>query len=808
MPTDLSAFVDDLDPETTVLFLGAGSSQPSKAPSTLEIIGHLAKTYRQSPGSLTLAELTDLIEQKTKDRKRMISEVRSLFTKASPSGGLVDLPRYNWKAIYTTNYDELVEVSYTRANQELVTYSSNFDFGIRGRSNAARLYKLHGTLSRDIVDGWTYRLIVTETDYSFTEDYRQKLYDTFRADLAESNLIIIGHSLADPDIKEVIARAITLNAEAMSGGRITLLMYERDEDRATLHEAKGLRVVFASIDDFFAKLAQRKLPQGQPTPAPGQPLSALPALTISTLDVTSDLKQRPADVSRMFNGWSATYSDIEYGLTFERSVTENISDFVLSGGLYATLVGASGVGKTTAARQVLLRLRNEGYLAWEHNLDSELEIKDWISVARDLQESGRNSVLFVDDAHIHLHEINELVERLAADGLSALRLILASGRNNWLPRSKTPSLFRLGKEFHLSRLNNEEINKLLTLVDAKEEIRRLVEDTFAGFSRDERRRRLIERCEADMFVCMKNIFSTEAYDDIVLREYNDLEGKYQAIYRLVAALENSGVRVHRQLAIRLLNIPADAVGNVLDHLTDIVSEYTIDDKKHIYGWMGRHPVISAIITRYKFAEIEPLIELYDKVIDNIIPTYDIEIRSIRELCSVDTGIARIPDKKAQNRLLRKMSSVAPGERVPRHRLIRNLLDMDQFEQAQTEIRIFEKDFGADGPVARYRINLLVARATRTPGIMTEDRLVILEQARELALTTIKRFEHTPRVFAAYCEVGLEIYRLSGRLDVFDDAMSKLKEAEERIGDPEVTLLVRRYEHRIMGQSVSEDRSEA
>lgn len=134
-------------------------------------------------------------------------------------------------------------------------------------------------------------------------------------------------------------------------------------------------------------------------------------------------------------------------------------------------------------------------------------------------------------------------------------------------------------------------------------------------------------------------------------------------------------------------------------MTDIVTEYTISDKEHIYGWRGRHPVINRIITDYKFSDTAKTIELFDNVIDNINPTYDIEIRSVRELCNVDYGIARIPDKKVQNRLLRKMVSAAPAERVPRHRLIRNLIEMGEFDPAETEIRVFEKDFSR---MARWR----------------------------------------------------------------------------------------------------------
>src|SRR6202021_287559 len=100
---------------------------------------------------------------------------------------------------------------------------------------------------------------------------------------------------------------------------------------------------------------------------------------------------------------------------------------------------------------------------------------------------------------------------------------------------------------------------------------------------------------------------------------------------------------------------------------------------------------------------------------------------------VDTGIPSTPSKETQNRLLRMMISAAPGERVPRHRLIRNLIASGDYDKAETEIRVFETDFSLDGPVYRYKVDLLVARASKSPGLMREDRVTILEDARDLAL---------------------------------------------------------------------------
>jgi tetratricopeptide (TPR) repeat protein len=447
----------------------------------------------------------------------------------------------------------------------------------------------------------------------------------------------------------------------------------------------------------------------------------------------------------------------------------------------------------------MLRFLRQGKLCWEHKGDHPLPVKHWTEMMATLKAEALEGVLFIDEAHSHLHEVNDLIDQAVVKNNARLKLLLASTRNHWYPRIKTPNLYRHGKEWVLSQLRNEEVERLLQLIDTNDQIRPLVEPMFSGFSKHERRRRLVERCEKDFFVCLKNIFASESLDDIILREFAELVYQYQEIYRYVAAMENAGVRVHRQLIIiRLLGIQADAVAATLNQLTDIIYEYDVDPKEGIFGWRSRHPVIAGIITKYKFSDLQKTIELFEKVIDSIHPTYDIEVRTIRDLCNMDTGLPRIPDKEVQNRLLRRLMSLAPGERVPRHRLIRNLIEAGAFEKAETEIRIFNKDFGSDGPVHRYKVNLMVARATRAPGLLEEDRIAILEQAQALAVTGIEKYPNNKNMLSAYVGLGIIYYQRTGRFEFYDDAMSKMKEAEERTGDPEIGKTIRKYERRMAG----------
>lgn len=794
MPVELNTFAERIQPSRTVLLFGAGSSVPSGAPSVRQLQQHFETVFAVKASDYSLAEQTGIIEQTTRDRRRLIEELQSQFRSLKPTGAILNLPLYSWKSIYTTNYDELVEQSYMRRERPLKTYSTNFDFTLKDDPAQTEYFKLHGTISKDICFGDRSRIIITEADYDATDEYRDQLFDRLKADIGAAHLVIIGHSLADDDIRSIVNRALSLRTKSGLASKISLLLYTRDEGRTSLLEGRGVEVVFGGLDDFFAGLIAKMEPVVNVRST--DPLDKVTALRPMTLDAGHALVSQPANFGAMYNGWPASFGDVAAGLTFRRRLADEIvSGFCLSEFRVAVILGPSGVGKTTCARQVLQSLVERGFVAWQHNEDQTLLVPRWRELAANLQSEGLNGVLFVDEAHAELTKINELIEGLERQAVTALRIVLVSTNRSWAPRIKSTVLFKVGKVFNLNKVSGEEIDRLLDLVERNGEFRPLVETDFAGYSRPEKRRRLVQRCEADMFVCLKNIFSSDNFDDIILREYAELEPVLQEIYKVIAAMEAAGVHVHRQLVIRLLSLQADQVALILTRLEDIIHESPVDQSRGIYAWRGRHKVIMGIVAEHKYYDTNKRYDLFDRVIGNISPTYDIEIRTIRELCNVDSGLTTLPDLKEQNVLLRKMISVAPGEKVPRHRLIRNLIEIGQFDAADTEIKAFGSDFGIDAPTARYRINLATARAVRSKGLMHEDRVVLLQKAEELAVSAVRRYKNLKGVLSSYCEVGIETAKLTGQSDVFHSAIKLLKKAEEEVGDTDISRMIVQLERR-------------
>ena len=132
MAIPLNQLVNSIAPERTVLLFGAGSSVPSKAPSVASIMEHFEKKFGVKAEGYRFVSNRVLIETKTKSRRDMITELRSLFKALRPTGGLLNIPLYNWKSIFTTNYDNLIEECYSRKSIDLSVFSSNFDFTIHG----------------------------------------------------------------------------------------------------------------------------------------------------------------------------------------------------------------------------------------------------------------------------------------------------------------------------------------------------------------------------------------------------------------------------------------------------------------------------------------------------------------------------------------------------------------------------------------------------------------------------------------------------------------------------------------------------
>lgn len=791
MSVPLDKVFKNIKPESTILFFGSGATIDSNAPTVKDLITSLSTKFEIEDHEYNLREISGIVEQ-IHGRRALIDELKFHIKKATPAGAIKNLALYDWKAIYTTNYDTVIEQCYETKGIELITYDSNVDFTVHDKNLATKLFKLHGTIDKDFSNGYSSRIVITDDDYDneYVKQYREFLFQRLSDHLNDSNIVILGYSLADEHIRNIITEVLRLSKNTRDN-EIILFMYSKDENRASLFEKKGIKVCFGGIDGFFSELSKNlNIQENLVYKNLDLPVELIPI----TYFLKEELLKKP-NINKMVNGYSASFSDINNNYTFKRDALNIIvNDIKNEENISYTILGPSGVGKTTLARNVMIELGKDSFDCYEHKLDFAFNFNEWFSFAKEHKDEEIKTCLFIDDAHLNIREVMALIEKIYLDNIKNFKIILTSTKDKWSVRTKNPIYFKRNKNYDVNSLSESEIDSLIETVDRHEPIKRAIDSNFEGFSVAERKRRLKEKFNSETFVCLKSIFATERFDDIILREYSNLDTEIQEIYKLVAGLEYCGFRVHRQLIIRLLGIESTAIYVHLQSLIDIVNEYEISSKEGIYGWKGRHPVITRILINYKYNNKNDLIELIEKAIDNISPTYDIEVKSLREICNFETGIPTLGDKTVQNRLFRKIISVVPNERIPRHRLIRNLIDLEDYENCDSEIRVFESDFGKrDATICRYKVKLKVHRGLYSPGLMEEDRVAIINQAVDELRGYLEIHPFNKFLLKEMCSTGLTLGKITGDYLVYDHGMQLMKFAEENIEDPEIASYITEFE---------------
>lgn len=791
MPISLEDLVSRIDTSKTALVFGAGASVPSGAPSGADLATHLwGAVAKCEPESSDLIDTASILVRNF-GRRAVIDAVVAKLKKLNPQGGILGIPRFSWRSIYTTNFDRLVELSYKRLDLPVSVIRSNYDFTYREGDGGVRLYKMHGCVSQDSSLGDKASMILTDSDYEEFSIYRETIFSSLKNAMLEGDVLVIGQSLRDRHLQDLVKEVLGAKQRG-APGRLFVLVYNKDDLRAPLLEDKGAVIAFGGIDEFVHALANGASPEVSCDEESSE--FNLPSAVVSAVQSASDGAMLQPNTVRMFNGSPASYADINAGSTFRRIRFEDLlSKIVKNERKFVVITGAAGVGKTTFGRQLLLGLVKQKYLAWEHRSDFQFKHEQWVGIESKLRSEGRVGVLFIDECTHFMRAVNQLADYLSSLDSSALRLVLTANSAQWTPRIKSKTLFQFGEIIEFSRLQDEEIHSLINLLESNQSISGLVHSEFKSQTREAQYGALRQKCSADMFVCLKNIFATESLDYILLSEYDDLDERLQAYYRYVAALQAVGMRVHRQLVIRMLGMPPDQVQAALTGLHGIVDEYDISPRDGIYGWTTRHLVIARKITEYKFSSLDELKELFDQIIDNINPSNRIELQSVRDLCDVEFGIGRLGEASIRRGLYKRLISVAPGERIPWHRLIRELLEEGDLEQVEFAIRDAQDSVGADAPIDRYKVRLLIARSAKTRGISDADRLALMRKAYELAKRNTEIHALDKHSYTTLCDVAHQLVQAGENPYILDEAINRLRIASDEIFDPELPRKIQYYE---------------
>lgn len=182
----------------SVLFLGAGASMEAGAPSSAALAALIAENWGLPPDSDLIQTCTKALNTRGIDRTDVENLIRTKLH-VRPDQAHINLCRMRWQAIFTTNYDDLIELSYRTAtsraqNRCEVIFDSRFGRVPGDSTEAVRLFKLMGSVTGSDAKS---RMALTRSDYNRKLQQRAEVFSTLYDFARDGTIVYIGYSFSD-----------------------------------------------------------------------------------------------------------------------------------------------------------------------------------------------------------------------------------------------------------------------------------------------------------------------------------------------------------------------------------------------------------------------------------------------------------------------------------------------------------------------------------------------------------------------------------------------------------------------------------
>lgn len=197
-----------------VLFTGAGFSQGaiSLDDEPVPIGSQLARTLCSEAGTPTSDDLKQATSRylRVKTADDLMERLRTIFTVKSVSETHKGIALIPWKSVYTTNYDNVLEVSAAIGGKKFqpLTLGQN---PREYRNSANTVLHINGYIETLDSDSLSSSFKLTNTSY-LTQQFRESIWSEsfIRDTLSAQAIFFVGYSLYDLDIQEILYANETL----------------------------------------------------------------------------------------------------------------------------------------------------------------------------------------------------------------------------------------------------------------------------------------------------------------------------------------------------------------------------------------------------------------------------------------------------------------------------------------------------------------------------------------------------------------------------------------------------------------------
>lgn len=216
---DINSIRAFLATENTVLFCGAGFSvsaqnvNETKPPLAEELCKEICKLGNYN-STKNLEYISDrYIEENKNDLSALVALLKRLYGIKTTSEGMNNICSYKYRRIYTTNYDDALEMGSKAVNLQRSVFSLEDNVGDKESidsivhiNGCVTSMKTCDLLTKDQDESGTGKVKLSHSSYVSSKGFEESNWcEQFRKDLEVANMILfIGYSLHDIDIERLL----------------------------------------------------------------------------------------------------------------------------------------------------------------------------------------------------------------------------------------------------------------------------------------------------------------------------------------------------------------------------------------------------------------------------------------------------------------------------------------------------------------------------------------------------------------------------------------------------------------------------
>ena len=708
--------------------MSMSSGAPSAARLAENLCNHFAKGLDPNPG---LKYVADLLQSRSGiDRLDVDAWIANQIDVLQPSPEHLIAPRFAWPAIFTTNYDQLIEKGYgnqpSRAQrlQVIRNVTEEYDINDAGVTN---LFKMHGCISR--LQDPNAPLVLSGSDFRRTLPARRIMLKRL-ADLQRAyTWLFVGYSFRDDVIIELLQELKEAIGEHQLRWSYAILPHVTDYDRDYLRQFK-VKAISLKSGPFFDLLDQRTnrfAPPSLTASIASTPLDVLaksadfPALD-SQFELVGIRPLASAAPESFYRGDSPSWADLDAGLDIRREQADELDQRareLLEQGRKAehrrttalVLTGSAGTGKSTVLRRLAYDLYGSMDIALLIAREgAQWEARQIINAAKAL---NRPLVVLVDAAEIDYQRLRSFYRNLVNHDVHVLVLIGARA-GAWVTVQRRWGAFIADFSAELMEsFTDDEVQALLDKLAAHKLIEvNAITDTHYWMDRARAAKRLI-------LVVLLELIQDGRFEEIVLSEYQGLEdGLAEAAYRAVAVVHELGIPIRRELLRRMLDCDWDQF--IARVIQGTASKVVIEDFETITGrgfYRTKHPLLASIVRKNTVPE--PL-AVFRHLMSNVDPAERDDATLVRTILKSDELSEVLPEYIDRRSLFETAVEMLPQDVVVRHQMGINDMEASHLEAAR---KVFETCLSlspANAAVIHSFGMLETERAKRTaPGPLRE-----------------------------------------------------------------------------------------